>query len=712
MPSIISEKDFLYDHKVYHLLDENRETLPLSEKVVWIASALLVSVTSSHLVSKIWPTTFQRIYRQGVSCAVGFCLGYLTLKKMLVYFLVHHPSRYCKQFILDVIKENAKAIRKIPYNESLYLEAIKVNPAVIQYIRNRAEVLNDEFLLKAYACNPNINHPRIAKLLERFPGGILKHSPQASEILFQALSTLHHFLYLDEILNMIVLNKKWHRKSNEWSLMRVPLSQPARSIYFVKFRENNFLDRAVNAKQKFDLNHPDVKKGQNEKLLSLNLDPYKWLFSSPSQINPKKYFQAFKGVEILNLTLHQTRIGFCLQHLKTLEKLQHLGLFVDRDEMIFGVRPEEYKSLGKLVNLTHLNISYFPEEALQYLASLGNLTSLDLKHSNTGPDSVTGPELRCLEKLPLKHLFLDGNQFLRFIPALSHLETLSLKNCINFMDDAGENFSKLEKLTGIDLTRTQTSDITLERLSKLNNLTSIKISNLPRSPWNHNLLFVTNQGIKHLSTLSSLTKLDASKCGELTQLALEQLTDLSLTFLNLSSIGVTRETNFKAVFQPNNALTRSLTQLELSEWSIKDEDLAYFSQLKNLTYLDLSHTLIKGNGFYHLSSLLKLNKLLLRSPYLVEFAGISTLKHLHGLDLNNCSNLKELTGIEALIHLRGLNLMQTSVTENCLPALESLKNLRVVRFDTSFLNKVSDAMVTRLQAAIPELELEFENFFY
>lgn len=167
------------------------------------------------------------------------------------------------------------------------------------------------------------------------------------------------------------------------------------------------------------------------------------------------------------------------------------------------------------------------------------------------------------------------------------------------------------------------------------------------------------------------------------------------------------EINFRAIFHANNLLTQSLTQLELEGWNITDEHLKYFEHLKNLTYLNLAETRVKGPGFFHLRSLLKLRKLFLGScTELVKFRRIAKLKQLNVLDVNRCSKLKKLSSIKSLTHLRCLNLRFTSVTVNSLPSLESLKKLRILFIDSCLLEKISDEMMGSLKTSISNLSFQ------
>jgi Leucine-rich repeat (LRR) protein len=136
---------------------------------------------------------------------------------------------------------------------------------------------------------------------------------------------------------------------------------------------------------------------------------------------------------------------------------------------------------------------------------------------------------------------------------------------------------------------------------------------------------------------------------------------------------------------------------------ISDDDLRHFRAMRKVYGLKLMKTKITDAGLEHLAGLTELEYLDLQHT-LVSHLGLkrlADLKALRTLDLSHTSVAK-LEPLAELTQLEFLGLESTPVTDDELPQLVGLARLEKLTLRGTL---VTDACVSRLQAALPNLEI-------
>lgn len=179
-----------------------------------------------------------------------------------------------------------------------------------------------------------------------------------------------------------------------------------------------------------------------------------------------------------------------------------------------------------------------------------------------------------------------------------------------------------------------------------------------------------------------------------------------------------------------------LRRLELNDTDIGDGAIASLAALKNLEYLSMSRTLIKGTTLNLLGPLPRLQRLQLDSDALAGDAcrALATLPQLRWLNVTRCGitdgDLEELSKaprleslilfnnnavtdsgvrqLAALKTLRRLELGGTKVTPSAILALAGLR-IKAVKFNSSCKNDRSLPQLTRL---FPKIDIKFEDDNY
>ena len=183
--------------------------------------------------------------------------------------------------------------------------------------------------------------------------------------------------------------------------------------------------------------------------------------------------------------------------------LSEIGKLVNLTELDLDFNPlSSLPPIEKLVNLTELDLSYNQLSSLPpEIGKLQNLTKLSLSFN---PLSSLPPEITKLQKLT--KLYLSYNQLSSFLSEIGKLVNLTwLSLSYNQLSSLPPEIGKLQKLTKLDFRSNQLSSLPPE-IGKLQNLTSL------------------NLGSNHLSSLPP-------EIGKL-----QNLTWLSLSYNHLSSL--------------------------------------------------------------------------------------------------------------------------------------------------------------------------------
>jgi len=291
-----------------------------------------------------------------------------------------------------------------------------------------------------------------------------------------------------------------------------------------------------------------------------------------------------------------------LQHLAKLETLEELDLngCVRISSAALG------ETLGKLIHLTSLDVSYCPGILRSsWQGKIDSLKSLELCYSG-----VRDSHLAHLRSLP-------------------KLEELNLDSCI--VTDWGMahlvDNDVVPYLTTLDLADTDISDAAMGKIARLKHI-------------RHLSLFycnISNRGLRHIASMSSLEvlNLDSRDIGDD---GLRYLRELPLTSLDLFSSRVTD------IGCAHLSKIKTLTSLELCGGGIRDFGCAQLATLSNLTSLNLSQNeSITNRGAACLAALtnlkaLNLSNTCVTSDALKFFGG---LRMLQSLALYGCKDMED-----------------------------------------------------------------------
>jgi len=310
-----------------------------------------------------------------------------------------------------------------------------------------------------------------------------------------------------------------------------------------------------------------------------------------------------------------------LQHLAKLETLEELDLngCVRISSAALG------ETLGKLIHLTSLDVSYCPGILRSsWQGKIDSLKSLELCYSG-----VRDSHLAHLRSLP-------------------KLEELNLDSCI--VTDWGMahlvDNGVMPNLTTLDLADTDISDAAMGKIARLKHI-------------RHLSLFycnISNRGLRHIASMSSLEvlNLDSRDIGDD---GLRYLRELPLTSLDLFSSRVTD------IGCAHLSKIKTLTSLELCGGGIRDFGCAQLATLSDLTSLNLSQNeSITNRGAACLAALTNLKALNLSntrvtSDALKFFGG---LRMLQSLALYGCTDMEN-------------NVERLGVLQSELPSLRCLR---------------------------------------
>ncbi|MDO5565196.1 MAG: hypothetical protein Q4G59_00970 [Planctomycetia bacterium] len=305
---------------------------------------------------------------------------------------------------------------------------------------------------------------------------------------------------------------------------------------------------------------------------------------------------------------------------EALEKLSNFPALEVLDIAGYATSPETEGMFASLVRLTGLKrLAFFAGETVddvmfQQIAALDKLESLTLKSAPL----LSGNGLSVLKQLPcLTELILncvDSEQLDAICEQLGELPTLRRLALINISGLTDHNLQQLSRLTGLEI-------LTLD---------------LAGPPEN-----VTTEGIRYLSSLTSLKELELYSLCNLPDQAMEPLVNLfrleKLTIdaaWRLTDVGV-------------NTLTqiRSLELLDLAGIGrVTDEGLAALSQLPNLRSLLLQGSKLTDTGLENMVNSTRLERLVLLQCKKITGQGVKQLtyaKTLESLAILQCWRVRK-----------------------------------------------------------------------
>lgn len=229
----------------------------------------------------------------------------------------------------------------------------------------------------------------------------------------------------------------------------------------------------------------------------------------------------------------------------------------------------------------------------------------------------------------------------------------------------------LKRLKGVAISFSMdflTSDIDLENVSRIENLTRLSVNSLQR-------LAVTDEGLKSIKRLKRLRVLSLNNT-RISDAGLVHLKGLSkLEFLSLMRTDV----NGNGLRHLKGAPVQSLL---LVDTKVDDDGLKVIGEFKGLERLFLTNCPVKGPGLKHLTSLKKLRDLVLSGTRIDDGA----LKH-----------------VSEIPNLRSLSLHRCNVTDAGIEHLKKMKSLRKLLVSDT---KLTPAGIKKLQMHLPAVKLE------
>ncbi len=212
---------------------------------------------------------------------------------------------------------------------------------------------------------------------------------------------------------------------------------------------------------------------------------------------------------------------------------------------------------------------------------------------------------------------------------------------------------------------------------------------------------VTDAGLRHLSSLTSLERLDL-RDSAVTDAGVVHLRSMpNLDSLDLSGSGVS-----DAGLADLRNLT-NLSVLALDRTKISDAGLVNVATLKNLSLLSLSGTSITDAGLAHLRDATQSVNLGLARTAITD-EGLKHLSQLKGLLVLGLSgtNIGDagLEHLKSLASLQHLDLSGTKITDR---GLAHLKEIRTLNGLTIARCQVTPAAFADLQAALPQCRIQY-----
>jgi hypothetical protein len=300
-------------------------------------------------------------------------------------------------------------------------------------------------------------------------------------------------------------------------------------------------------------------------------------------------------------------------------------------------------SLKNLVALRNLRVREIDAWSMPALSGLLRLEVLELNRSLL----VTNESLVALIDLPALHTLKLGGCNVTDLSPLSHLprlSTLQLEGCTKVLD-----LTPLSRLPALS-----TLSLKLSIVTDLAPLAALSLTQLSLQSC-HDL---SDAGLEHLRSLSSLHTLDVGGCRRITSLGLSSL-----------------------------SLLTGLKNLGLRETQLNDDTLGVLCQSLQLDSLQLGHCKITNEGLGCLTSQRSLRVLGLEfCQRITDLRPLAELTKMRKLVLEGCTGLSDqrLRPLSTLRHLQELDLTIQGLSEECLSVVPwASMRLLYVEFEMS-----------------------------
>jgi Leucine-rich repeat (LRR) protein len=378
-----------------------------------------------------------------------------------------------------------------------------------------------------------------------------------------------------------------------------------------------------------------------------------------------------------------------LQRLQSMHRLESLDLYGCSN--VVGPGLLHLKVVKNLKSLTLPKA--FPEDALQYVAVLGNIESLRIYNASF---SASAAGLQHLAQLPhLQELTLKSTDItdagLAPIGNLRRLRSLELRNNRGITGNGLADLARLRHLESLDLTDTKVRDDGVAQLSRLANLQSLKLPTKGVT----GVGFDDERGWVKLSMLRP--GIDLTDDGLRYIGRIRSLKSLTLSGIAVSDDGLLHLTGL-----------RNLEELIVSGTRITDWGMRHIGRLDGLKSLTVSGTRVTDDGLLHLGELRKLEVLTIPSKGITD-AGLEHIKDLTELRSLNLqwtdTTDAGLAHLVELPKLEYLNVQHTRISDAGLEYVKEMKRLR--RFDP-IETRVSSRGREALLRARPDLDVNVD----
>lgn len=325
-----------------------------------------------------------------------------------------------------------------------------------------------------------------------------------------------------------------------------------------------------------------------------------------------------------------------LESLKDLKELTYLDLSSCLELSDQGL--QEIASLNKLEVLNLSQCFEIHDLGIKSLRPLSHLSTLNLYRCSEITDEALENGIKFLASLSVLDLTectKITDQGLAALSSLSLLSKLTLDSCRSITYKGLKALKNLENLTSLNLKWCGLQDKDLKGLKRYKNLKSLLLED-----------FKISYGLRYLKNLTTLTTLELSNfplntgSNSISNRAIEALPPLHLTTLKLGGNQLLTDEGLR-----NLAPLTSLTHLDLSLChGITDQGLKNLYPLSSLTYLSLMICSgITDKGIKKLKQLNQLKSLNLAHCMGITNKGLQKLKllKLSWLKLDGCANIAE-----------------------------------------------------------------------
>jgi Leucine-rich repeat (LRR) protein len=379
----------------------------------------------------------------------------------------------------------------------------------------------------------------------------------------------------------------------------------------------------------------------------------------------------------------------------TLDKEGHV-VAVDLDNAAGGDADlAQIKRLPRVRTIDCTEVRGVTDAGMAMLEGHPSLRGLKLERS-----MVTDAGMPALQKIPnfedldIRRLgiTLAGYKEIGKIKGLKRLRVVY--NSQNFKDDCLEAIKDLKNLELLDM---QDCNLPTEKgLAVLESFPKLRFVRM----YGPN---VTDKVIGYLKGAKDLRVLSLEQCSSVSPEAFDTIGQMS-NLTELSLFGALK-TNDAAVGKLSS-LTKMQT-LELRQTLVTSAALSHLKGMKSLKSLNVEETAVGNEGLAHIQGLTALEELNLRQSQ-VDDKGLAYLKNLtklQRLNLDKCNITNDgLVNLKPLKNLDYLHIGSTHVTDAGLPHLYGLKKLTKV--DLTYLSGITDEGVDKLQAELPDAEIE------